>query len=887
MDFWSRLIGNAGKHKHSSSQASTPQQRLQRFRRAYNPILQLCSRPQVTAASGPALDQLRVSLQRIVIILREEGRTPAPHLCLSFAASAQVYSVIARAAATSHNEAVVREAISIFSMLVDSEEEHFLSSTVFSKSLIRFVTRVTASSSIGDDAETELIEVLFGVAAKLRVQPDILPVWFHASVRPPVQETARGEKKSFAGTTQKDDFPLCYLLIDRVHHEGRIGDFARTGLLYIFEAVSHSTDLENWLVSSDIPTLMASGLGALYSQLSRELSIRHDIDRMPLMLALSDYAEMPARADAENIFSTSHINHLSTFLSHLAFWQDVLEHCKSALVKQTLLDHFQILFLQQLLYPSLLQSSDTDGGSSVAVLTYLANTLEALDHPDLVRMILQYLLAIQAPKPSTHPSTDAAARRQSSLQLLDNIASDEEKVDPNLFSLVDLILNGIRSRNPQTTVSALKLSSVLLNRHTDYALTTLVKTEPVSVTTERRTAGALAHESEALMNIAVILGYKESLDDAYTTALQDVISPLEVQAVRRSQEKNNAQTEPQHTPIPMRILINDPFLSAISDLFSSFFTNNVDVNLSLTEAVVQLALRSQISLDGWLAAAPSSYRFNEEDSGSQVFDERFLDEEEALALRKLQQAHRRPLRIESQAPVLPALLERLQASIDRMRDSITNLDTLITKRIEILSGVEKDEHPLPIESRAPSRMSSDAGNDNARLQRLSESKQIQRLKSASIASSRVSSPTKSPTPSRSHDITRAKSPSRGGESPARPPLKPDSGRLSHGVFLPPPPDSIDEGGQPPISGPLTNSYAHEAEILQRRLMFHRRTSDYGGVFQYATDFAKTYTKNTGFEAREASASHVLTNIVILHFFVLELVAVLQTRAIMFDEVTFS
>lgn len=54
-----------------------------------------------------------------------------------------------------------------------------------------------------------------------------------------------------------------------MHHEGRVGDFARTGLLYIIEAAYTSGDLEKWIVESDLATLMASGLGALYSQLSR------------------------------------------------------------------------------------------------------------------------------------------------------------------------------------------------------------------------------------------------------------------------------------------------------------------------------------------------------------------------------------------------------------------------------------------------------------------------------------------------------------------------------------------------------------------------------------------------------------------------------------------
>jgi len=139
---------------------------------------------------------------------------------------------------------------------------------------MRFVVRVldVRTPLSAGDIEAELIELLFGVVAKIRAQPHVLPVWFTASLRADPDDATAKEKKSFAGATQKEDFPLCYILIDRIHHEGRTGDFARTGLLYIFEAVSRSPELEDWIVGSDLPTLMASGLGALYSQLSRYLS---------------------------------------------------------------------------------------------------------------------------------------------------------------------------------------------------------------------------------------------------------------------------------------------------------------------------------------------------------------------------------------------------------------------------------------------------------------------------------------------------------------------------------------------------------------------------------------------------------------------------------------
>ncbi|KAK5077410.1 hypothetical protein LTR16_008803 [Cryomyces antarcticus] len=178
----------------------------------------------------------------------------------------------------------------------------------------------------------------------------MLPVWFTPSAHSELDVKPVVQKTDFAGITQKEDFPLCYQLIDHVHHEGSIGDFARTGLLYVFESASSSEDLEEWLVGSDLPTLMASGLGALYSQLSRKLSLLQPPAEKPLILSLSDESTVAPSPDAESFFSGVFLAHMDTFLSYLTFWQDVLEHCKSIDVKQTLVDHFQVLFLQQILY---------------------------------------------------------------------------------------------------------------------------------------------------------------------------------------------------------------------------------------------------------------------------------------------------------------------------------------------------------------------------------------------------------------------------------------------------------------------------------------------------------------------------------------------------------
>ena len=133
-----------------------------------------------------------------------------------------------------------------------------------------FVARVSGSDVVGSQTETEVLELTFGIAAKIRLEPDLLPVWFLPEAE---SENPDGNDGRPIPVGDQRRFPLCYQFIGHVYIEGRAGDFARTGLLYIFESVSHSPELERWIIESDLPTLMATGLGALYSQLSRYVAI--------------------------------------------------------------------------------------------------------------------------------------------------------------------------------------------------------------------------------------------------------------------------------------------------------------------------------------------------------------------------------------------------------------------------------------------------------------------------------------------------------------------------------------------------------------------------------------------------------------------------------------
>jgi hypothetical protein len=274
-----------------------------------------------------------------------------PHPCISFASAKQIYLPVGKIASTSYNEGIIREGVALFATLIESEEEDFVENETFSNSLMNLLVRITGANSIrlGSDTEVEVVELSFNITTKIRLDPEILPAWFTTQDREESSEEGLDPHAKFTGKTHKEDFPLFYLLIDYIHHEGRIGDFARTGLLYIIEAASASGPLEQWIVESDLATLMATGLGALYSQLSRKLVIDHPPDELPPILALSDYQHPVTTAEIVSSVSPEFQMHMDTFLSHVVFWQDVLNHCKSIEVKQTLLEHFQVIFLQQLL----------------------------------------------------------------------------------------------------------------------------------------------------------------------------------------------------------------------------------------------------------------------------------------------------------------------------------------------------------------------------------------------------------------------------------------------------------------------------------------------------------------------------------------------------------
>ena len=205
-------------------------------------------------------------------MLNDDTRGPTPHLCVAFSATSRLLVVVSRVASAFQDDGITHEALSICGLLIDCEEEAFLHDQGFVEVLPRFARSIAGSSSsrsIDLDIKSELMEVLFGVASRIRIEPELLPKWFNPHA---FQPDSIGDHESSGPPellTRNDQFPLFYLLLQYVPSEGRCGEFARMGLLYIIEIAGHSEDLERWIVEGDMAELLAGGLGALYGQLSR------------------------------------------------------------------------------------------------------------------------------------------------------------------------------------------------------------------------------------------------------------------------------------------------------------------------------------------------------------------------------------------------------------------------------------------------------------------------------------------------------------------------------------------------------------------------------------------------------------------------------------------
>ncbi len=281
--------------------------------------------------------------------------------------------------------------------------------------------------------------------------------------------------------------------------------------------------LAEYILDGDFSDVLAAGLAAVYSLLPTKIEVRPPIsaDTTPgtsMILGSSNEPELSSdekeKLDAERertramgLEESSNPDfkaRLDHFLKLLEFLQDVFRRNKvydsgegsldasvlvgSAIV-QSILDAVRRVFLENILYPSVLECSDADG-SAVAVMSYIEIMIRTLENGQLADLLIDFLMSadnaedLSSSRPRPHsmlvlagkapPTSQADAkkakqrwRKSTAMTLLGMEAPEACKqssyfTSMGRFTLKDLILTSLRSKSQPTATAALQLLQSLL-----------------------------------------------------------------------------------------------------------------------------------------------------------------------------------------------------------------------------------------------------------------------------------------------------------------------------------------------------------------------------------------------------------------------------------------
>ena len=347
------------------------------------------------------------------------------------------------------------------------------------------------------------------------------------------------------------EFLLFNYLLRFVHREGHIGDFARAGLLFLMDVAMSPSDQEHrlskddsvpsdvisetmttadpiadaalslaeYVLDGDFSDVLGAGLGAVYSQLPSKLevhapAIAEETRGASMVLgghpaddehtkSQTDDREFNRPLGMEDSRTTDFKTRLDHFLKLLEFLEDIFRRNVSNDSSETSLDPSALVgtaivnsileairhtFLENVLYPSILECSDADG-SAVAVMSYIEIMIRTLENGQLTDLVVNFLVSednddILKPRPrpqstltlgSSTPNKAQAneaqnklrRRRSSAMMLLELEAPESTKqsgyfTSLGRFTLKDLLISNLRSNDQPTAAAALQLFNALL-----------------------------------------------------------------------------------------------------------------------------------------------------------------------------------------------------------------------------------------------------------------------------------------------------------------------------------------------------------------------------------------------------------------------------------------
>nr|ODN91005.1 hypothetical protein L204_05846 [Cryptococcus depauperatus CBS 7855] len=657
----------------------------------------------------------------------------------------------------------------------------------------------------GEEIEGDLVDLMCVLCSKMRAYPPLLMIFFQdkswlqiqshtepARVMSPAPSTHTSisvPSTKAAKYPHQFEFLLFSYLLRFVHREGRLGDFARAGLIFLFdiafltpneeggENLTAGKDdgdslqevrdaLREFILDGDFADVMAAALGAVYSLLPTKLHV----PSISTLQASGEEGKVESRGmylssvieeDPEVALSTDVQVHaqLDLLLKLFGFLQDIIHRCNSPIlhadpnldtvththvlggaISEAIIDAIQSSFLDNVLYPSILECSSHDG-SSVAVMVYLNAVFANLDDGPVLDKILQFLMDISAnndPLPTLSTSLQKKKKETGAMGFVGRLPSATEYfAAEGRFTLKDLILDNLKSGHWVASAAALRLLHTMLSDHSRLA------TEGLLLCLRDTTATALSRRpipqdfyigdlesclpspvnyTDIHLQEVELYGSLLSRIDVsqtsielspgfagYLTDMQQAISADSSFIFSQAKLENilldgkNATTRLPHSqldkPTPHRLNPSDPLLQQLLQGFSSFLTKMPDENIAMTGVLTAFAMCGYRSLGGWLLydkdfkdeKNPWS-KVDQANDASSNFDSD-LDSDSEIDFENLSSnAGPSSARSSIDLPVLYQALRSIVKQISHIRSQIPDFDSqLVVRRQGLLFRDHLDE----------------------------------------------------------------------------------------------------------------------------------------------------------------------------------------------------
>ncbi|ORZ01266.1 Retinoic acid induced 16-like protein-domain-containing protein [Syncephalastrum racemosum] len=657
------------------------------------------------------------------------------------------------------------EAIRTIANMVDLLDDRFLVHNAVHKPTIKLLRFCVLDDRQNDIYHEDLVDLMYIICSKIHGFPALLNIFFHDKqwLTTPQKTTHTDINKRLSTSSERltapssdkpeYEFLLFTYLLRFVHREGRAGDYARTGLLFLMEMANHQ--LGDFILESDFATIMAAGLGALYSQLPRKLIIKDEsqINASQVSYLLGqdlDPRSMPSGMGVQISSSPDFKYQLDSFLKLFEFCQDVLMRCPNAEVSIRLLQSIRTIFLENILYPSILECSDLDG-SSVAVTSYIDLILQTLQQDELSKLIVGFLM---------DEDDDVYG---GSLNRVETESTSYFTASGERFTLKDLIFSRLTSTSQSTVIATLKLLRTLISRHCRYALKLLTVTPEERRAPDTSSPLIISHhirEIELYFSLisAVDGSHAEDiLSSGYEAYLQDIEAFIDADSCYQcSQNARTPKTEQtskserrrsfkygqrmevlpaptrdasaeshqqrHHLFVKHRIRPTDPLLQILLGLLSHFFAQSSELNMALTGVLSALAVCPFRSLEGWLgfsendrtnpddililddvqppATQSSPDRIRPDDILAQFdnvkVDEDAEDDDRSVDYGAVRNSAKMTPRIQFKSfPPFFTLFRTLTKQVDYYRSEVDNFDELLEERRAGLMMHEMEKIPPP------------------------------------------------------------------------------------------------------------------------------------------------------------------------------------------------